>query len=55
MFGYLDVWIIVQYGCRFHPPKHNSALCNSLRNLKTLKDHTMVPDPGHGPKYEYVV
>ena len=29
--------IKVQYGCIFHPPKHNRALCNSLKNLKTLE------------------
>ena len=29
--------IKVQYGCIFYPPKHIGALCNSLKNLKTLK------------------
>ena len=29
--------IKVQYGCIFHPPKHNRAHCNSLKNLKTIK------------------
>ena len=29
--------IKVQYGGIFYPPKHNVALCNSLKNFKTLK------------------
>ena len=41
----------MQYGCIFHPPKHNRALCNSLKNLKTIKG----PYSGNGTKYLYVV
>ena len=33
----------------FTHQNHNRALCNSLKNLKTIKDHTLVPNPGHKP------
>ena len=47
--------ITVQYWCIFHPPKHNKTLCNSLKNLKTIKGPCFGPRSWSRHQIVYVV